>query len=241
MGMVHNQGKSPTWSGSGGAAYLPRHGVMKTISDTEAWVPSDGITSAAPTGNTTQPYYFTQGNISLFGVPIATVRNFSLSINNNPEARYYIGGKSGNRFRGPYEIVNQRRDYTMSMTVVEPTSRAASEAGSSESGYELGGQSIFKQMLMEGDYGGLTSSTPEGLSFEIQFSRDDLTTSSTDYIKIKPSYKSGSSPSFGLGNQGMFIASAKYSLDGSSPIQADLEIMLRNVEIEIVDTTPIYP
>jgi len=83
--------------------------------------------------------------------------------------------------------------------------------------------------------------TPEGISFEIQFSRDDLTTTSKDYIKIKPSYASGTAPAFGLSKQGMFISSAKYSLDGSSPIQADLDIILRNVEIEIVDTTPIYP
>ena len=129
----------------------------------------------------------------------------------------------------------------MTMTVVEPTSRATTESGASTAGYEQGSQSVFKQMLMEGDVGGLESMTPEGLSFEIQFSRDDLTTASKDYIKITPSYATGSSPAFGLSTQGMFISSAKYNLDGSSPIQADLEIILRNVEIEIVDKTAVYP
>ena len=246
MGMVHNQGKDSSWSeGTGAALFLPRHEFTKTISDTEAWVPSAASSTHAaqhkPLGYPTQPYYFSQGNITLYGVPIATVRSFNLTINNNPEARYYIGGKSGNRFRGPYEIVNQRRDYAMTMTVVEPTSRATTESGASTAGYEQGSQSVFKQMLMEGDVGGLESMTPEGLSFEIQFSRDDLTTASKDYIKITPSYATGSSPAFGLSTQGMFISSAKYNLDGSSPIQADLEIILRNVEIEIVDKTAVYP
>jgi hypothetical protein len=250
MGMVHNQGKDSSWAtGSGAALFLPRHTFMKTVTDTgagatgveEAWIPSDGVTSPVPLGNPTQPYYFSQGNITLFGVPIATIRSFSLTINNNPEARYYIGSKAGNRFRGPYEIVNQRRDYAMSMTVVEPTSRSMNVATASSS-YEVGSQSVFKQMLMEGDVGGWDSMTPEGLSFEIQFSRDDLTVESTDYIKIEPDYVSGTtSPAFGLSKQGMFISSAKYNLDGSSPIQADLDIILRSVKITIVDSTPIYP
>jgi hypothetical protein len=256
LGMAHNQGKDSGWSGSGAQSFLPRHAFMRNITDTGAkatdiqqgWVPSDGITSEFPLGNATQPYYFSQGSITLYGVPIATIRSFSLTINNNPEPRYYIGGKSGNRFRGPYEIVNQRRDYAISMTVVEPTSRAAQVATASSGGYEQGSQSVFKQVLMEGDAGGLDSMTPEGLSFTIEFSRDDLHSTgvgvlrSTDYIKIEPDYVSGTtSPAFGLSKQGMFIQAAKYNLDGSSPIQADLDIILRNVKIEIADTTPVYP
>jgi hypothetical protein len=242
MGMVHNQQYESGFGGSGAQKFLPRHAFMKTISDTEAWVPSNGITSAAPLGVPASPYYFSQGTIKLYGVPIATIRNFSLTINNNPEARYYIGSNAGQRQRGPYEIVNQRRDYSMSMTVVEPTSRAVTEEGSSALGYERGGSSIFKQMLMEGDAGGLTTTTPEGLAFEIQFSRDDLGTGSSDYIKIEPDYASGTAaPAVGLNKQGMFISSAKYNLDGSSPIQADLDILLRSVKITIVDTTAVYP
>jgi len=242
MGMVHNQQYESGFGGSGAQKFLPRHAFMKTISDTEAWVPSNGITSAAPLGVPASPYYFSQGTIKLYGVPIATIRNFSLTINNNPEARYYIGSNAGQRQRGPYEIVNQRRDYSMSMTVVEPTSRAVTEEGSSALGYERGGSSIFKQMLMEGDAGELTTTTPEGLAFEIQFSRDDLGTGSSDYIKIEPDYASGTAaPAVGLNKQGMFISSAKYNLDGSSPIQADLDILLRSVKITIVDTTAVYP
>jgi len=248
MGMVHNQQYEVGFStdGSGAQKFLPRHAFIKTISDTEAWVPSNDITSAAPRGNAAKPYYFSQGYITLYGVPIATIRSFSLTVNNNPEARYYVGSKSGQRERGPYEIVNQRRDYSLSMAVVEPTSRAATEAGSSSVGYERGGSSVFKQMLMEGDAGGLTTATPEGLAFTIEFSRDDLISQSdgsgsADYIKIEPAYSTGTSPAFGLSRQGMFISSAKYNLDGSSPIQADLTAVLRSVKITVGDTTPVYP
>ena len=135
----------------------------------------------------------------------------------------------------------------MTMTVVEPTSREMNVATASTS-YELGSQSVFKQMLMEGDAGGLESMTPEGLSFDIAFTRDDKSVAgvsaayqSTDYIRIEPAYASGTSPAFGLSKQGMFITSAKYNLDGSSPIQADLDMILRSVKITVVDTTPIYP
>ena len=94
---------------------------------------------------------------------------------------------------------------------------------------------------MEGDKSGLTGTSPEGLAFEIIMSRDGLGDAGTDYIKIEPDYASGSSPAYGLSKQGMFIQSAKYNLDGSSPIQADLDILLRSVKITVVDSNPIYP
>tara|TARA_R110000824_G_scaffold245895_1_gene434984 strand:+ start:64 stop:1956 length:1893 start_codon:yes stop_codon:yes gene_type:complete len=247
MGMAHNQGLDVNFasgSTSDSIARLPRFNMMKTISDTEAWIPPNSVTSASPLGTAGEPFLFSQGQITLFGVPIATIRSFSLSISNSPEARYYIGGGGGNRNRGPYEIVNQRREYSLSMTAVEPYSRA-SDANAQSLLYEDGlGSSIFKEMLMEGDKdNGLLGASPEGLKFEIFISRDNEgSASSTDYIKIEPGYASGTSaPAFGLSTQGMFIQSAKYNLDGSNPIQADLDIVLRSVKITIGDSLPIYP
>ena len=259
MGMQHNQQTDVNWSNTGSGAgnhYLPRFNFMKTISDTEGWIPSTGITNTTPLGSAGEPYLFSQGQITLFGNVIATIRSFSLTINNNPEARYYTGGGGGNRNRGPYEIINQRREYTLAITATEPTSRAGSAAAGYDSDYETDpsvpatqtvnyhdglGQSIFKEMLMEGDHGGITGTSPEGLSFEIIISRDGLLDNGTDYIKIEPDYATGSSPKYGLSTQGMFIQSAKYNLDGSNPIQADLGILLRSVKITIADSTPIYP
>ena len=261
MGMNHNQQTDVNWSSTGSSAgnhYLPRFNFMKTITDSEAWVPSNSITNTLSQGVAGEPYLFSQGQITMFGNVIATIRSFSLTVNNNPEARYYIGGGGGGRNRGPYEIINQRREYSLSMTATEPVSRAASAAGGFNSDYETDpsvtdtatvqyhsglGQSIFKEMLMEGDHGGVTGTSPEGLSFEIMLSRDGLTDStSTDYIKIEPAYaNSGTGPQFALSEQGVFIQSAKYNLDGSSPIQADLDILLRSVKITIGDSTPIYP
>ena len=96
---------------------------------------------------------------------------------------------------------------------------------------------------MEGDKdNGLLGTSPEGLAFTIYMSRDGETSgTSTDYIKIEPDYASGSDPAYGLSKQGMFIQSAKYNLDGSNPIQADLDILLRSVKITVVDNNPIYP
>ena len=243
MGMTHNQQLDSNFGS--GSVELPRFNMMKTITDTEAWVPSNTVTAAAPLGVAGEPYLFSQGTIKLFGVPIATIRSFALTINNSPEARYYIGGSGSNRNRGPYEIINQRREYSLAITAVEPVSRAA-DANAASVLYEDGlGSSVFKELLMEGDKdNGLIGSSPEGLAFEIFFSRDSLTEDggSIDYIKIENGYVSGTtSPAFGLSKQGMFIQAAKYNLDGSSPIQADLDIILRSVQITVVDKMPIYP
>ena len=242
MGMNHNQQFDATFGA--GLVQLPRYNMMQTISDTEAWIPPRKVNTEEPLGvdgEAGEPYLFSQGEITLFGVPIATIRSFSLTINNSPEARYYIGGRGGARIRGPYEIVNQRRDYSLTMTAVEPTSRASLAATQSVLYEDSLGSSIFKELLMEGDKSGLTGTSPEGLAFEIIMSRDGLGDAGTDYIKIEPDYASGSSPAYGLSKQGMFIQSAKYNLDGSSPIQADLDILLRSVKITVVDSNPIYP
>ena len=239
MGMNHNQQFDINFGS--GSVHLPRYNMMQTISDTEAWIPPVGVTSAVPLGTAGEPYLFSQGQITLFGIPIATIRSFALTINNSPEARYYIGGQGGGRNRGPYEIVNQRRDYSLTMTAVEPISRASAATVQSVM-YEDGlGSSIFKELLMEGDKdNGLIGTSPEGLAFEIIMSRDGLGDAGTDYIKIEPDYASGTL-GYSLSNQGMFIQSAKYNLDGSNPIQADLDILLRSIKITVADSNPIYP
>jgi hypothetical protein len=254
MGMVHNQQKDVNFDGTGPSLYLPRFNFMQTITDTEAWVPPKDVTEALPLGTASDPYLFSQGQITMFGNVIATIRSFALTINNSPEARYYTGSQGGNRDRGPYEIINQRRDYTLAMTAVEPVSRAASATAGFDYDYDGGstadtvsvdygdgsGNSIFKEMLMEGDYSGVSGTSPRGLAFEIILSKDGLYDSGTNYIKIEPDFSSGTR-GFALSDQGMFIQSAKYNLDGSSPIQADLDILLRSVKITVVDNNPIYP
>ena len=61
MGMVHNQIPS---SGT----VTPFGGLMKKVADSEVDFP------------TTDPYYFSEGNVTLFGQNIARVRSFNLSI-----------------------------------------------------------------------------------------------------------------------------------------------------------------
>jgi len=254
MGMVHNQQKDVNFEGTGPSLYLPRFNFMQSITDTEGWVPPKDVTEALPLGTASDPFLFSQGQITMFGNVIATIRSFALTVNNSPEARYYTGSHGGNRERGPYEIINQRRDYSLAITAVEPVSKAASATAGFDYAYDGGsadtvsvdyhdggGNSIFKEMLMEGDYAGVSGTSPRGLSFEIILSKDGLADSGTNYIKIEPGYASGTSPAFGLSKQGMFIQSAKYNLDGSSPIQADLDILLRSVKITVVDNNPIYP
>ena len=44
----------------------------------------------------------------------------------------------------------------------------------------------------------------------------------------------------GLNEAGAFILSAPYNITGDPIIQTDIDILFRNMKIEIVDTTPVY-
>ena len=41
--------------------------------------------------------------------------------------------------------------------------------------------------------------------------------------------------------KGAFITSANHSIDGNNPIQADVDMIFRNMKIEIYDQLPVYP
>ena len=58
-----------------------------------------------------EPYYFSEGTVSFFGIDFARIRNFRLEINNNIDPRYYINRRNGRR--GPAEFQEQFREYTM--------------------------------------------------------------------------------------------------------------------------------
>ena len=68
---------------------------------------------------TSEPYYFSEGELKFFGVTFARIRSFSLNINNNLEPRYYVNRTFGVH-RGPSEIREQRREYGLTATVVLP-------------------------------------------------------------------------------------------------------------------------
>jgi len=209
LGMNHNQSSHSGFTGN-----LPYYSLMQPIRNGDVSAPGT-INSAA----TAEPYYFSQGQVKLFGSVIARVRSFSLSINNNEEPRYYLTRTMG-RHRGPSEILEQRREYTCSVTLALPdaTTNTASTIN------------IFKELLLEGDYG----SGMQGFNIELRFDRG----TSDNIILTIPD---DGAAAIGGNQQGAFINTAPHTISEANPMEVEAEILFRNLKIEVNDNIAVYP
>ena len=170
----------------------------------------------------TEPYYFSQGSITMFGVEFARITNFTININNNLEPRYFI--RSDGSERTPSAIYEGRREYSMTATVVLPDSIAGATDTT---------RTLFKELLQEGDYGSGTA----GFDIDLVFTR----TASTDTFTINiPANQDGAS-GIGGNNQGAFIRSANTSISTENPVSTEVDILFRNMSATIVDSEPVYP
>ena len=205
LGMIHNQ-KTNSNFGSG-STNVPFYSLMKTVTSSNVNLPS------------TDPYYFSQGEVTIFGQTIARIRSFSISINNNEEPRYYVSKQLGRR-RGPTEIREQRREYTMSVSLALPDALSATNTSA---------RTLFTELLLEGDYG----SGKAGFDISLVFTRG-----SNDTITINvPDSTAGT----GGNNQGAFIRTAPHDFGAENPFQVDADILFRNMKITVVDSEHYYP
>ena len=247
LNLVHNQANQTTlgtnlYSGASVSANMPRYGLMQAIDLDDVGMVNQTVNSAN-TGigyPNTQPYYFSQGTIKFYGQEIARIRSFSLSIANGEEPRYYLS-KQGNRARGPYEITEGAREYSMTATVVLPDADFNADAAYNATNLQTGALEIFKQLLLEGDYGGTTATTARtGFTATIKFER-----ATNDYIIIDiPGSTTAGTPtaaSNALNSQGIFINTAPHTISDDNPLQVDLDMIFRSLRITIRDTQPFYP
>jgi len=246
LNMQHNQQNQTTvgtnlYSGASIASNMPRFGLMQAIDhdDVGMFSQTAGSANDATGYPNTQPYYFSQGLIKFFGTEFARIRSFSISISNSEEPRYYLG-RQGNRARGPYEIHEGPREYSMSASVVLPDSslNASTVHGSAT---QDGATELFKQLLLEGDFGGSTAATARaGFTASLRFDRG-----TNDYIIIDiPGSTTAGSPTAGsnaLNSQGIFINTAPHGITGDNPFQVDLDMIFRSMKINIRDNEPFYP
>ena len=245
MGGVHNQKLDSNFSGS---EAIPFHSFFQTIE-------SDNIGSrAAPAAAdvadlqypTQDPYYFSQGTVSIFGQTFARVRNFAININNNVEPRYYIERRGDTRNRGPSDIVEMRREYTMSATIALPDSEA--EDGTTAT--------LFKELMLEGDYGLAdgTAAGMKGFAIQLVFNKGAKLTGTEGTNIASPDHKitidiptdgviggMDVAAATGLNNQGAFLTEAPHPVDGSNPLEVSASLIFRNMGITIVDNVGLYP
>tara|TARA_R110000851_G_scaffold130474_1_gene264117 strand:- start:5565 stop:7337 length:1773 start_codon:yes stop_codon:yes gene_type:complete len=206
------------FNGDSMSAGLPRFTDMADISTSDANLPS------------TEPYYFSQGQVKIMGQEFARIRSFNLSISNGEEPRYYIAPRYG-RHRGPAEIREGRRTYGLSCTLALPDSGASDTAVGRDTATEF-----FKQLLMEGNYG----SGMEGFNIELTFTRG---TDDSIQILIPADYTSGDETTGaepGLGENGAFLTSAPHPISGDPIMQVGAEFSCRNLKIVVTDTEKVY-
>ena len=234
LDMVHNQQlqtNSQLFSGANPTANMPRFGLMQKIDSDDVGEPGKNDATGYPT---TEPYYFSNGTVKFYGQEVARMRSFSLSIANGEEPRYYIG-RQGDRHRGPYEIREGAREYSMSASLALPDTVAAN------SNSQAGALELFKQLLLEGHYGGgAANNARTGFTASLVFERganDKIT------IDIPGSTTAGSptTPSHALNSQGLFINSAPHNLTTDNPFQVDADLIFRKLKITIEDSVPVYP
>ena len=165
----------------------------------------------------TEPYYFSQGSISMFGVEFARVANFTININNNLEPRYFISNDAN---RTPSAIFEGRREYSMTATIVLPDSLASTATT----------RTLFKELLAEGDYAaGFT-----GFDIDLVFTRG-----ANDTLTI--TVPSDGTSAAGGNEQGAFIRSANTSVSTENPASTEVDILFRDLSIVVVDSEPVYP
>ena len=199
---------------------MPMFGRLHNITNTQVEYP------------TTEPYYFSQGEVKFFGTTFARIRNFNLSISNNDEPRHYITPRHG-RNRGPSEIVEGRREYTMACTLALP------DADATESATVANSQTLFKELLLEGNYGSTTAPSNTGFAITLTFIRGAAPASGTsDSLTI--TIPDDGTAAAGVGEAGAYIMSATHNIGTDGPMQVEVDMILRNLKIVVVDGDYLY-
>ena len=213
LGMIHNQ--KNTQNPAGSSISVPFYSLMESIDSSSVDFP------------TTDPYYFSNGEITLYGQTIARIRSFSLSISNGEEPRYYISKRMGNR-RGPTEIIEGRREYGLSVTLALPDAVASTTAQ----------RTLFNELLREGDYG----SGKQGFNVTITFTRGNVVSAPTTFEdEITIQIPNGGNASTGGNANGAFLRTAPHNFTTDNPFQVEADILFRNLKITVKDSEHYYP
>ena len=213
-----------------------------------------------------EPYYFSGGTVTLLdGTEFARVRNFAISINNNEDPRYYIGQRYGSH-KGPAEIREQRREYSINCTLALPDTGSNAVVGDADKA-----TSLFKELLLEGRYGVNANGGHQGFAIHLKFVRgtfvdatDDQTWEDAIWIDIpgldrsnltKEFAGSEQSPSAqdnipgslskdittGINSSGAFIRTAPHTISTEAPLQVTADMVFRDMTISVRDREPYYP
>ena len=108
-------------------------------------------------------------------------------------------------------------------------------------------RSLWKELMLEGNYGQTVGTAGWEMSLEFRRRNDD-----DDKMTIRiPGHNTdldnddisdmNSDAQARLNEQGIFVTRAPHNIGTESPIQVDLELKFRGLNIEIIDSVGVYP
>jgi len=260
--MIHNQSRQVGTDRYPATQAIVTSSAGSTVPD----MPGYAIMNTYDTGDvvlpTTEPYYFSGGTITMNGTEFARVRSFTISINNNEDPRYYISSRYGDH-KGPSEIREQRREYSIACTVALPDTQAQQYNTDMDAA-----TSLFKELLLEGRYG--ATSGHQGFAISLKFVRGTFADSGSRiwedaiYIHIPgidqtstqrlegsegtpagtlfvPGDNISQATSGAVNRGGAFIRTAPHTITSEAPFQVALDMVFRNMTIVVRDQEPYYP
>lgn len=187
------------------------HGVGGSIA-----APSGSLTTTTP--STSEPYYYSQGSVTAFGVEFARVNNFRIEVNNNLIRKDYVTDTS--RDLAPYELLEGRREYRLSMTLTTENTIAAETSTT---------KSLWKELVVHGDYG----SGFAGFDVSLVFTR-----SASDTITFTIPENTASAA---FADQGLMLTRASHNVGSETPTTIEVEGIFRTLGTVIVDSEAVYP
>ena len=107
--------------------------------------------------------------------------------------------------------------------------------------------SLFKELLLEGDYGSDLNPAMKGFTVSLEFTRGTNDRITIDMPGLAPGATSFGTPGTPItagegGNaQGVFIRTAPHGITGDNPLQTDVDMLIRNMKITVEDNIAVYP
>ena len=110
---------------------------------------------------------------------------------------------------------------------------ALPDSDATESATVANSQTLFKELLLEGNYGSTTTPSNSGFTITLTFTRganDTMTITMPDDGNAQP----------GIQESGAYIMSATHNIGTDGPMQVEVDMIIRNLKIVVVDGDYLY-